>query len=330
MTRGFLLGKFLPPHEGHRFLCDFARAYCDELTILVCTLDREPIPGDLRYGWMREMFPDCRVLHLAEDVPQEPAEHTDFWEIWRGIVRRFHPEPVDFVFASEDYGHRLAAEVGARFVPVDIPREAVPVSGEAIRRDPFANWRYVPPPVRPYFVKKVCVFGPESSGKTTLARALAARLDTVHVPEYGRVYTDAFGTDVDNRDLLAIARGHMAATAAAARQANRVLVMDTDPVLTAVWSDMLIGARDPWFESFNDTADLYLLCGIDMDWEDDGTRYFPDDGTRRRFHAACRAELERRGLTFATVEGGREERLALATRAIGDAFGLRGGGDVGP
>ncbi len=322
MTRGFLLGKFLPPHAGHVFLCDFARAYCDELTILVCTLDCDPIPGELRFQWMHEIFPDCRVLHLAEDVPQEPADHPDFWDIWRGIVERFHPEPIDFVFASEDYGHRLAAEARARFVPVDIPREAVPVSGEAIRADPFGNWRYIPPPVRPYFVKKVCVFGPESAGKTTLARDLAARLDTVHVPEYGRIYTDAFGTDVGNDDLLAIARGHMAATSAAARQANRVLVMDTDPVLTAVWSDMLTGARDPWFESLDDTADLYLLTGIDMDWEDDGTRYFPDGDTRRRFHAACRAELERRGLAFLPVEGSREERLAKAVAAVEDAFGL--------
>ncbi|MCK4867652.1 MAG: AAA family ATPase, partial [Alphaproteobacteria bacterium] len=196
MTRGFLLGKFLPPHDGHVFLCDFARAYCDELTILVCTLEDDPIPGALRFQWMRELFPDCRVLHLAEDVPQEPADHPEFWDIWRGIVQRFHREPIDFVFASEDYGNRLAAEVGARFVPVDIPREAVPVSGEAIRADPFANWRYIPPPVRPYFAKKICIFGPESTGKTTLARDLAARLETVHVPEYGRVYTDTFGTDV--------------------------------------------------------------------------------------------------------------------------------------
>jgi len=321
MTRGFLLGKFLPPHNGHAFLCDFARAYCDELTILVCTLDGDPIPGELRYAWMREMFPGCRVLHLTEDVPQEPADHPDFWRIWRDIVKRFHLEPVDFVFASEDYGNRLAQEAGARFVPVDIPRQAVPVSGEAIRLNPFANWRFIPPPVRPYFVKKVCVFGPESSGKTTLARDLAGHLDTVHVPEYGRAYTDAFGTDVDNDGLLAIARGHVAATAAAARQANRILVMDTDPVLTAVWSDMLIGSRDPWFDSFVDTADLYLLTGIDMDWEDDGTRYFPDDETRRRFHAACMAELERRGLRFVPVEGGREQRLSKVAAALEDAFG---------
>ena len=322
MTRGFLLGKFLPPHNGHVFLCDFAQRYCDELTILVCTLAGDPVPGELRYGWMREMFPDCRVLHLAEDVPQEPADHPEFWDIWRGIVQRFHPEPVDFVFASEDYGQRLAREAGARFVPVDIPRAAVPVSGDAIREDPLGNWRFIPPPVRPYFAKSVCVFGPESSGKTTLARDLAAHFDTVCVPEYGRTWTDAFGGDCTSDDLLAIARGHIAAAAAAARQANRLLILDADPVLTAVWSDMLTGRRDPWFESFEDTAGLYLLCGIDMDWRDDGTRYFPDRETRARFFAACKAELERRALNYVLLEGDRDERLAFAVTAIEAAFGI--------
>src|SRR4051794_24729201 len=123
---------------GHVFLCDFASAYVDELTILVCSLNSEPIPGSLRYAWMREMFPRAQVLHLAEDVPQEPSEHPQFWDIWRKVVCRFHPEPIDFVFASEAYGRRLAMEIGARFVPVDPTRAAVPVSGTAIRKAPFA------------------------------------------------------------------------------------------------------------------------------------------------------------------------------------------------
>ena len=66
-TRGFLLGKFLPPHQGHVFLAEFARRHCDSLTILVCSLARDPIPGALRFAWMRELFPDCRVIPFTED-----------------------------------------------------------------------------------------------------------------------------------------------------------------------------------------------------------------------------------------------------------------------
>ena len=62
MTRGFLLGKFMPPHAGHQMLIDSARAMVDDLTILVCWLPDDPVPGPQRLAWMRELFPDCRVV----------------------------------------------------------------------------------------------------------------------------------------------------------------------------------------------------------------------------------------------------------------------------
>jgi HTH-type transcriptional regulator, transcriptional repressor of NAD biosynthesis genes len=55
-TVGFILGKFLPPHNGHKYLIDFARNYADELVVQVGTLKREPISGELRFQWMKEMF----------------------------------------------------------------------------------------------------------------------------------------------------------------------------------------------------------------------------------------------------------------------------------
>ena len=225
-TRGFLLGKFLPPHAGHVFLGQFARHHCDELTILVCSLPREPIPGALRYAWMRELFPTCRVLHHDADVPQEPSEHADFWPIWRRIVTAAHPEPIDFVYASEPYGARLAAEVGARFVPVDLRREALPVSGTLIRREPFRHWRFIPAPVRPWFVRTACVLGPDAADRAALAGWLATRFDTVHVADYARTDARAFGPAATASDWTRIARGRRAAVAAAAREANRILILD--------------------------------------------------------------------------------------------------------
>src|SRR5204863_4000120 len=85
---GLLLGKFLPPHLGHCYLADFARNFVDRLTILVCSIAAEPIPGRLRYQWMRELFAaDCDVVHVTEELPQEPADHPDFWPIWTRALR---------------------------------------------------------------------------------------------------------------------------------------------------------------------------------------------------------------------------------------------------
>lgn len=323
MTRGLLLGKFMPPHAGHQLLCETALALVDELTILVCWLPGDPVPGPLRLAWMRELFPDARVVGHDAVVPQEPEQHPDFWDIWRGIVRAAHPEPIDLVFASESYGARLAEEVGARYRPIDPGREAAAISASAIRADPGAHWPTLPPPVRSHYARMICLHGPESTGKSTLAHQLAAHFDTVLMPEYGRTWCETFGTDLVMDDLLAIARTHEAMTNSLKRRCNRRLIADTDPLMTAVWADMLFGMRDPWFDAWQDTADLYLLLDIDLPWHDDGTRLFGTVEERRRFFDLSRAELDRRGVPWVLVGGAGEARLENALAAI-EAAGLGG------
>lgn len=323
--RGFCLGKFLPPTLGHGFMFDFAEQYCDHLTILVCSLPGEPIPGQLRYQWVREMQPNARVVWCPEVLPQEPRGEDDleFWDVWmRSIVKYTGDSEYDVVFASEHYGHRLAQELHARFVPVDISRTARDISATRVREAPFVHWEFIPKPVRPFFVKRVCLFGPESTGKSTLATQIGAHFQTVVAPEYGRTYTETFGADVSALDLQRIVQGHIAAVGAAKKQANRILVEDTDPVMTAVWSDMLIGQRHEWFAAYDDYADLYLLTDVDIPWVNDGTRYFENDEDRRRFFNTCESELIQRGVDYVRISGSRDERLASAIAAIEDRFGI--------
>jgi HTH-type transcriptional regulator, transcriptional repressor of NAD biosynthesis genes len=321
--RGFLLGKFMPPHQGHVLLCAFAQNLVQHLTILVCSQPDDDMPGAQRFAWMCELFPRTRVLWCNETLPQAPEDDPEnFWPIWREVVQRYHPEPIDFVFASESYGERLAEEAGARFAPCDIARHTVPISASAIRADPFANWVHIPPVVRPYFTKRVCVTGPESSGKTTLAAALAEHYDTVLAPEYGRIYTETFGVDLDEADLQRIAEGQIALSAAAARTANRIVVEDTDAVLTAVWSDMLLERRSEWFGTIDSYADLYLLCDADFPWVDDGTRYFAQPEQRRRFFDLCVREFEVRGVRYVVVSGSLEQRIRTAREEIARRFGI--------
>ena len=322
-AKGFVLGKFMPPHAGHMFLCEFARHYCEQLTVLVCSLPDDPIAGALRHAWMQELLPACRVLWCRETLPQEPKEHPDFWAIWRDVVARYAGAP-DAIFASELYGERLAADVGARFVPVDPGRHAFPVSATAVRADPFGQWRFLPAPVRAHYVRRICLVGPESTGKTTLGKRLADRFATLCLPEYGRTHTDIFGGKVDGADLERIALGHDAAVCAARRQANRILIEDADPLMTAVWADMLLGARPPGLTVA--LADLYLLCNIDVPWVDDGTRYFADPATRVRFMKRCEDELVARNAAYVTLTGADwAEREAQAVAAIAAAFpGLAG------
>lgn len=336
---GFVLGKFMPPHKGHVFLCEFARQSCEHLVILVASLPDEPVPGKLRYEWMKRLFPDCTVVWTNEELPQEPRDEndTEFWKTWKRVISQAMVQYAqtfsdgeglcglpwswpDVVFASEEYGHKLAATVGARFIPCDMIRQAVPTSGTVCRADPQANWEFLPDVVKPYFVKRVCVFGPESTGKTTLAAQLAAHYKTIMVPEYGRTYTEAFGADVGAVDLQRIVQGHLATVEAAKQQSGRILIEDTDPVMTAVWSDMLIGERDQWFAKFDDHADFYILCDVDIPWVNDGTRYFENDADRRRFFETCENELKARRVPYAVIRGDREQRLQTAIEAVNAFF----------
>ncbi|MEJ1969185.1 MAG: ATP-binding protein [Rhizomicrobium sp.] len=166
----------------------------------------------------------------------------------------------------------------------------------------------------------VCLHGPESTGKTTLAAQLAEHFHTVAVPEYGRLYCEIFGNECDLEDLRAIRRGEELLVAAARRKARNLLILDTDAVMTAVWSDVLLGMRPDDLDRIDDPADLYLLCDIDVPFVADGVRYFPDQATRAKMFAQTRRELERRGLPFVTVTGSRYERLKTAVDAITARF----------
>lgn len=317
-TSGLILGKFLPPHLGHQYLVDFARHYVERLTVVVGTLEREPIPGELRFAWMREMFPEARVVHITEDLPQEPSEHPDFWSIWQRALKAVHPGPRDFVFASEAYGQKLAEVLGAQFVPVDLERRMVPVSGTAIREDPMGNWRFLPPCVRPYYVRRVCLFGPESTGKSVLAKRLAERYGTVGAEEYARPLLALQDNRCAYADIERIARGQIASEEALARQANRLLFCDTDPLTTCVWSHALFGKCPEWLEEEGRRRpyDLTLLCDIDSPWHDDGTRFFPDD--RAGFMARCVIALGHAGRPYATIGGTWDERFLKAVALTDD------------
>ena len=169
-------------------------------------------------------------------------------------------------------------------------------------------------------MRTVCLHGPESTGKSTLARELAAHFKTVAVPEYGRIYCEVFGNDCDIDDLRAIRRGHELMAAAGRSKANGILILDTDAVMTAVWSDILLGARPADLDRIDDPAELYLLCDIDVPFVADNIRYFPDPTARARMFAQTKAELEKRKLAFVIITGSREERLRTAIAAIVSKF----------
>lgn len=171
----------------------------------------------------------------------------------------------------------------------------------------------------------ICLHGPESVGKSTMATLLAAELDCEIVPEFGRAYCEEHGTDIGMHDLVVIAEQQAAMTrsakARAARAGSGWLILDTDPVITAVWAEMMHGRQDPWFARFTAHADLYLLLDIDLPWVDDGLRVYGDPADRQRFFDLSKAELERRGVRWRLIAGQGDARFEAALAAIEERTG---------
>jgi len=223
---GVIIGRFMPPHNGHLYLIDFARAMVDRLYVLVCTLSHEPIPGHLRYQWVQELAPHSEIIHITEEIPEARRGAAGAIAIWADSVRRAVPEPIAHVFASEDYGWDLAWSLEAQYIPVDPSRSNIPVSASAIRANPFENWRFIPPAVRPWFLKHVAVIDDRSR-----AEALARDLNTVVVHPYHEFWQLTWNEFGGRREVAPLSpeqirRGGRATIGALARQANTILIHD--------------------------------------------------------------------------------------------------------
>ena len=174
-------------------------------------------------------------------------------------------------------------------------------------------------------MKRICLHGPESTGKSTLGTLLAAELGCEVVPEYGRAYCEAHGTDIGRQELIHIAQTQDAMNRAAAARAGELgagfVLFDTDPLITAVWADMMFGAtpgylRDGYFDSFRGFSDLYLLLDIDLPFVDDGLRVYAQPAERRQFFDLCTLELARNDVHYVRIRGLGEARFAAAKAAI--------------
>lgn len=315
-VKGLVLGKFMPPHLGHVYLVDFARRFAGELNVVVETQPSDPIDGFQRFEWMKSLFAEQKLHHLHKVMPQEPVDHPDFWNLWRTELTRLVGDDIDYVFASEKYGHRLAQELDAEFIPVDRSRSIRPVSGTAVRDDPFAHWDLLPGCVKSFYAQRVCIFGPESTGKSTLTEKLAEHYRTIAVPEYARTYIEELGRDPSFGCMEKIARGQRVSEESLAAYANRLLFMDTDPLATVLWTRFLFdrSCESVQAVAHERTADLYLLLDPDVPWVEDSVRYLPEKGGE--FHQACIELLEQTGCDWVPISGSWDERFEMALAAI--------------
>jgi NadR type nicotinamide-nucleotide adenylyltransferase len=315
---GLVIGKFYPPHRGHKLLIDTAAQESEKTVVIVCAKPTDTIPGELRGQWLQEIHPNAEVMVIDDRYDENDSK------VWAENTLRWLGRPPDAVFTSEDYGDRYAALMGSKHISVDRCRARMQISGTAIRRDPFANWDYLEPAVRAWFAKRVCVLGPESTGTTTLAKALAEKLHTTWVEEFGREYSELklAKDDLDWRtdEFTMIAQEQARREDAAAREANRVLICDTNAFATVLWHRRYMGSHNKQVAeiALKGRCDLYLLTGDEIPFVQDGLR--DGEHIRHEMHTWFERALADQSVPWKLLRGSPDERLQEALRFIADLF----------
>ncbi|MEE9362553.1 MAG: ATP-binding protein [Cellulophaga sp.] len=168
---------------------------------------------------------------------------------------------------------------------------------------------------------KIVLFGPESTGKTTLSEQLARHYNSVWVPEYARDYLqDKWNNErktCEPEDLLPIAIGQMALENELSKKATEILICDTDLLETKVYSEAYyIGYCDPLLEKYalQNTYDIYFLTYIDVPWEKDDLRDKPNE--RKKMFQYFKDTLMKYNRNFIVLKGDKKIRLDTAIKQI--------------
>lgn len=316
MNKGLIFGKFMPVHQGHIALIEFAAARCNRLIVSMNCTPNDPIQPEQRMEWLRALFGHRKEIELVMIWDDFSDDSLPLWEatrLWSDFIRQRFPD-IDGFFCSEPYGEPLSQHLGLPCIWFDPARKEVPVSATQIRQHPARFWDFIPEVVRPFFVKKICLYGPESVGKTTLSEQLAAHYQTVFVQEVARDLITSNDLTID--DYIQIGHAQTQAVLKAAQQANKLLICDTDLITTELYADHYLQEVPPVLYELEKqvTYDRYFLLNIDVPWVSDGLR---DLGHRREeMYQRFKTALEMRGIAYVLVSGSWEQRWTTVTAEI--------------
>lgn len=326
---GMYGGNFNPLHLGHVNNIIKASNVCQKLyVVLSVTKNKNEIDHRERFKWLKNITSDMDNVCVFEIFDDSTSKDKTPWEQERDDIVNFIKDKIDVVFCGDDYKEKNIFE---RLYPnseiVYFDRKEINISSTMIRGNPYKYFDYLPNVVRLYYTKKVCVVGTESCGKTTLVRNLAKYFNTTHVEEAGRYICDEAG-GIDNMQkyhYFEILFKHKQLENDAMKSANKVLLIDTDSLITLYYYNLGFNDKDSLNKSFNDVAtgisnlnnyDLYLFLEPDVEWVQDGTRTYGEQSIRKENNNTLKQLLDKNNIKYVSISGDYDERYKKSKEAI--------------
>jgi len=306
----------MPLHLGHCALIRFAATQCDELIVSMTYKPGDVISGALRFEWIKEEFKNESLIKpeiSLDDFDDESLSLADRLPLWISfIIKRF--PPIDIIISSEEYGGSVSASMRIDYVSFDQSRERFPVSATMIRSNPMKFWDFISKPAKSFFLKRICFYGPESTGKSTMAKHFARLYGTEFVPEVSReiIATNDFTVD----DIIRIGQAQTDRVIEKSKTANRFLFCDTDLITTEIYSrHYLANVPKILFDLEKQVQyDQYFLFDIDVPWVADGLRDL--SGRRHEMFEVFKKELNARDISYVLVKGTFEQRFEIIKKII--------------
>jgi len=317
---GFTLGKFAPFHKGHQHLVETALAEVDDLYVMVYHTDLTPVPLQVRAGWIKTLYPRVNIIE-AWDGPEGYGDTPEIKRVQEDyILKKLAGRKITHFYSSEFYGDHVSRALGAEDRRVDEPRSLVPISGTRVRAQTHQLRRFVDDLVYHDLIVKVCLLGAPSTGKSTLAKALANHFGTTFMPEYGAEFW--LKNEVNRRITLQqfeeIAPEHLRRENERIRQADTFFFSDTCPITTYVFAKDYHGRVGPTLTRLARAAekryDLFFLCDTDIPYADTWDR--SGDQKRHWFQQQIIADLAERRLPYRTLRGTLAERVARVAEVL--------------
>lgn len=165
-------------------------------------------------------------------------------------------------------------------------------------------------------IKAICFYGPESTGKSVMAKQMAEKYKTEFVPEVARELITS--NDFNREDIIMIGRAQTERIFQKARKANKILFCDTDLITTQIYSRLYLKVVPPVLYELEKMVeyDLYFLFDIDVPWVNDGLRDQGSAEQRKAMYQIFKNELDRRNIPYINVSGDWDERERIVTEAV--------------